>query len=556
MRRILSFIILTTCSLLSANQYFCTAAKDEHFNNLLNSIGSLHKTNFEHLKEIVVFDLGLKEDQLELLNKTEKIKVYKTNITTLDEARPFVFKQALEMFPYVLWIDPGFISLNEMNDLFNYIKQKKTFLCMLPKSKSFKNLTDDVYIIDKFNLRSPGNKWILSQNPVVTSIVGLDKSMLAEISVPYYDISNELKSYNQSILSVLAYTKCLKILRTNFDKDEPVYLDIDSKTVPFYFTFDKYNSSDYKQFIVYKTAQFGCQAKELKFMYPKSNDWSLSLEFIKYLKEIFNFDVFIETGTYNGSTCSKAAIILDEIYSIELDPNFYKNCLDKFKDQPKIHLHLGDSKDVLKTILPSINKKILFYLDAHWSGDTIKGEENTPILGELKAIKETGIKNSVILVDDIRHFQNKYLSEIHLANGKNSGDANYPTLDELKQAILSINSDYKFFIYGDMAIAYLKTENVIPSKIIQAMSVMRLYEDYENDFIKLIDAENTISQAQGSEKDGIVGLMVIPGPELFTTHYRYWYGLTLMNDNKLDQAKEQFSKLKSLGFNKIKMKNI
>lgn len=551
MNKILSIIfVFTIHSLNLANQndqYFCTAADAESFNLLLNTIGSLHKTNFDNLKEIAVFDIGLKNEQLQILGKIDKVKIYQTNLPNLDEIRSFALKQSLQMFPYVLWMDPGFISVNQLGNLFTYIKQKKYFLYSLPKLS--RKLTTDNSVIQKFNLNSPGNMWILSQNHLSTNIIGMDRIMCEEIIVPYCEFSKELKSFDQTILSVLAYTKGLKILRSNFNKDEPIYLDIDNNDFPFYISWYKKDDNGYDQFIVYKDEKKIVAPVELKFMYPKSNDWSLNLEFIKNLKEIFNTEIFIETGTYIGNTCSKAALIFNEVHSIELDSGFYKNCLDKFKNHSKVHLHLGDSKKVLKTLLPTLNGKILFYLDAHWSGDTIRGEENTPILSELKVIKDSGIKNSIILIDDIRHFQNKYLSEIHLANGKNPGDSDYPTLDELRQVILSINSDYRFLIFGDMALAYLKSENVIPSKVIQAMTVTRLYEAYDNEFIKLEDAENVICQTQGIEKDGIVGLINIPGPELFTTHYRYWYGLTLLNDNKLDQAKEQFKKLESLGFN-------
>src|SRR3990167_2993543 len=107
-------------------QYYCTAIDSNYFNLFLNLLGSIHHTNFEQLEEIAVFDLGLNANQIAYLNKVQKLKVYSLQPTNPDMLKPFrlhpemgkmvpgwyswkyvAIKQALDMHPYVLWIDAG-----------------------------------------------------------------------------------------------------------------------------------------------------------------------------------------------------------------------------------------------------------------------------------------------------------------------------------------------------------------------------------------------------------------------------------------------------------------
>ena len=82
------------------------------------------------------------------------------------------------------------------------------------------------------------------------------------------------------------------------------------------------------------------------------------------------------------------------------------------------------------------NKKdnIIFFLDAHFSGDsgktmTYKSENGPcPTLEELEVIRDSGIDNSIILVDDFSSFG--------VAKG-------YPSSDDVLKVIKQINPDYK-----------------------------------------------------------------------------------------------------------------
>ena len=71
-------------------QYYCTAADSRFFPHLKNLIGSIHQTNFDVLGEIAVFDLGLINDQINNLQKMQKVTVNKVEITTKNLLTNFV----------------------------------------------------------------------------------------------------------------------------------------------------------------------------------------------------------------------------------------------------------------------------------------------------------------------------------------------------------------------------------------------------------------------------------------------------------------------------------
>lgn len=133
--------------------------------------------------------------------------------------------------------------------------------------------------------------------------------------------------------------------------------------------------------------------------------------------------VFIETGSLFGDGIQQA---LDEgfkcVYSIELLPEYYQQCLERFKDRPEVHIILGDSGKLLGALLSIIDEPVTFWLDGHI------GAESTPLLKELEAIRQHPIKTHTIIVDDMRDWKIKI-------NGVN------PPM--IQEALLKINPDYK-----------------------------------------------------------------------------------------------------------------
>lgn len=130
------------------------------------------------------------------------------------------------------------------------------------------------------------------------------------------------------------------------------------------------------------------------------------------LKSILNylsfkeFKIFIETGSLFGDTIADIKNFgFDEIHSIELSEPHYQHCKNLFKNEKNIFLHLGDSSDVLKNLLPKLTAPSVFFLDAHYSsGDTAKGIKDVPLLEELETIKNFNYR-SLLIIDDVRLFE-------------------------------------------------------------------------------------------------------------------------------------------------------
>lgn len=125
---------------------------------------------------------------------------------------------------------------------------------------------------------------------------------------------------------------------------------------------------------------------------------------LQYAKE-FDIKTMIETGTYAGQMIEACLLYFNKIYSIELCNILYFDALEKFKHCDNVTLLQGDSGIVLATVVEQLEEPALFWLDAHYSGETTaKGEKNTPIREELDCIFNSPIKNHIILIDDARCF--------------------------------------------------------------------------------------------------------------------------------------------------------
>jgi hypothetical protein len=130
---------------------------------------------------------------------------------------------------------------------------------------------------------------------------------------------------------------------------------------------------------------------------------------MEYLKKYGNGNIFIETGTYLGDTVRLAIEAgYKRIHSIELNNELYENAKKMFEKNWDVVLWHGDSADWLETILidsRSPENPATFWLDAHASGPLAGGKSGgSPVLDELRIIKEYGNKNSTIFIDDRRLF--------------------------------------------------------------------------------------------------------------------------------------------------------
>lgn len=110
---------------------------------------------------------------------------------------------------------------------------------------------------------------------------------------------------------------------------------------------------------------------------------------------------YIETGSFEGYSIQLALDSgFSEIYSIELYESYYQYCVDRFKNQPNVHLFCGDSPVELKKLLDSMpDTPFTFWLDAHTS-------DTTPIIQELELVLSRNVNGELIYIDDMRLYNN------------------------------------------------------------------------------------------------------------------------------------------------------
>jgi len=139
-----------------------------------------------------------------------------------------------------------------------------------------------------------------------------------------------------------------------------------------------------------------------------------ALELLK-LRDRFNIEICIETGTQFGRTCKFLAKTFKTVHTIEINdhgferswgymPSHYQFARDQLKEYKNVTLHLGSSPEVLDRILPQLvtttRCPILFYLDAH-NVSPAAGPIGTAALDELKMIARYCRDNCVVVLDDI-----------------------------------------------------------------------------------------------------------------------------------------------------------
>jgi hypothetical protein len=153
------------------------------------------------------------------------------------------------------------------------------------------------------------------------------------------------------------------------------------------------------------------------------------------------YRIMVESGTFMGDMIDAQLPNFDSIYSIELSNELYANAVEKYRGNKKVKLFNGDSGEVLKEIVPSLDQAAIFWLDGHYSGGiTAKGEKICPIFAELDAILGSKLPH-LVLIDDARLFV---------------GKDDYPTIEELKAYIKKSDRPHIFELEDDTLILKLK----------------------------------------------------------------------------------------------------
>jgi hypothetical protein len=159
------------------------------------------------------------------------------------------------------------------------------------------------------------------------------------------------------------------------------------------------------------------------------------------LAKTYGLRILVETGTYFGDTIDSLQRDFEKIISIELSQSLFEQAKARFSHVPHVNLFCGDSGQILKSVLPTLDKPTLFWLDAHYSGGVLRGgfsargDVDTPIIAELGHILSSSPNKHVIVIDDAHLF---------------GIDPAYPTIKELNKFIHSWDHSIKIIINNNM----------------------------------------------------------------------------------------------------------
>ena len=173
------------------------------------------------------------------------------------------------------------------------------------------------------------------------------------------------------------------------------------------------------------------------------------LETYKQLDDCFDFYYTIELGTDICKIASKRYKYFEQgifdhnkIHTDELDNSFDNQC-SYLND--RLTLINDDSVNALKDLLPNINQRVCFWLDAHSGAQKYaRGLVDVPLLQELDVIKQHPIKNHIIAIDDAHLFGELQTDR----SGTVTCDYRDVTFGRVRDKILEINPKYDVGIYA------------------------------------------------------------------------------------------------------------
>lgn len=106
-----------------------------------------------------------------------------------------------------------------------------------------------------------------------------------------------------------------------------------------------------------------------------SPDYSYKRSVIKQYAKDYDCKIAVETGTFMGDTTNACKDYFTKFYTIELADELYKKAVARFKDSNNVEVLHGDNTDLLPSIINNIDKKVLFWLDGHYSGGVTAAEK-------------------------------------------------------------------------------------------------------------------------------------------------------------------------------------
>jgi hypothetical protein len=171
---------------------------------------------------------------------------------------------------------------------------------------------------------------------------------------------------------------------------------------------------------------------------------------IRKLKDRYNLEVMIETGTFEGKSIQcvlKNGI--DIVYSCDVQ-DFFERMEQKpdFIKSENVHFYIGRSMECLPDMLKEagVDKNCLIFLDAHCDPRLFRGNlanvntddgDPVPMFSELSLIlKHRDVTNDVLIIDDIHLYVQEVVAQRFDGWKTKLPPLEFQTVDEMKKAIL------------------------------------------------------------------------------------------------------------------------
>ncbi len=142
-----------------------------------------------------------------------------------------------------------------------------------------------------------------------------------------------------------------------------------------------------------------CSSEALILQRTSKIDSNIPRSIVMNLQRKWKIKSFVETGTLYGDTTELAAVVFDEVWSCDIDPQMITNAQKRLSIYPNVRLSVRKSVEFLHYLKSKVVQPVMYWLDAHWCGGPKLARE-CPLLEELKEIGSLN-GSSVILIDDV-----------------------------------------------------------------------------------------------------------------------------------------------------------
>lgn len=171
---------------------------------------------------------------------------------------------------------------------------------------------------------------------------------------------------------------------------------------------------------------------------PFNGDDFICLEFLK-LKETFNIDTAIETGSCIYTTTKWLCDNFNDVWTVEINPQYAEYGQHKVSEITHLNRVVGvNSIDFINDLKNKLTKDkvCIFFLDAHWG-------ENCPLLDELKGIANLNIHHPPIIA--IHDFYTNHPEELGYDTYKGEALSHYYIMDAIKMLEIAYGCSYHYY---------------------------------------------------------------------------------------------------------------